>query len=57
MIQDLPKADIILLTLSSKQHEFEAGVTAGRQTYQHVMLAAAFGTKKIVVAVTKMDSD
>jgi elongation factor 1-alpha len=55
MITGTSQADAALLVVSAKKGEFEAGISAGGQTQEHIFLARTLGVEQIIAAVTKMD--
>jgi len=55
MIEGASQGDIAVLMLSARATEFEDGFDGG-QTKEHARLARAFGMKRILLAVNKMDA-
>ena len=49
------QADAGLLVVDASSGVFEAGMKAGGQTREHVLIAASLGLQSLVVAVNKMD--
>lgn len=50
------QADVAILVVSAKNHEFEVGVSHEGQTREHLILAYAMGVKQLIVVVNKMDA-
>jgi len=55
MIEGASQGDIAVLMLSARATEFEDGFDGG-QTKEHARLARAFGMKRVLMVVNKMDS-
>eukprot|EP00457_Paulinella_chromatophora_P001035 gb/GEZN01001037.1/.p1 GENE.gb/GEZN01001037.1/~~gb/GEZN01001037.1/.p1 ORF type:complete len:535 (-),score=92.25 gb/GEZN01001037.1/:370-1974(-) len=56
MIAGAALADVGVLVISAREGEFEAGFDRGGQTREHVLLAKTLGVQRLVVMVTKMDT-
>lgn len=57
MIAGAVGADCALLVVSAAEGEFEAGLRRDHgQMREHALLAFALGVKRLIVAVTKMDT-
>jgi len=55
MITGTSQADAGILIVSSAQGEFEAGISKGGQTREHILLAYTLGVRQLTVVVNKMD--
>jgi elongation factor 1-alpha len=55
MITGASQADAALLVVSAKKGEYEAGISVGGQTREHIFLARTLGVDQLVVAINKMD--
>ena len=49
------QADVALLVVSAVTGEFEAGISKGGQTREHMLLAYALGVKQLIVVINKME--
>jgi elongation factor 1-alpha len=56
MITGTSQADCAILVVSSKEGEFEGGISALGQTREHAFLSFTLGVQQIVVAINKMDT-
>jgi elongation factor 1-alpha len=56
MITGTSQADCAILVVSSKEGEFEGGISALGQTREHAFLAFTLGVQQLVVAINKMDT-
>ena len=56
MITGASQADCALLVVSAKTGEYEAGISPGGQTTEHVFLARTMGINQLIVAINKMDA-
>ncbi|CAF0839600.1 unnamed protein product [Adineta steineri] len=50
------QVDCALLIVSASSGEFEAGISRGGQTREHILLASIVGIKQLIVIVNKMDT-
>jgi len=55
MITGTSQADAAVLMISAASGEFEAGISKGGQTREHVLLAYTLGVRQLIVVVNKMD--
>jgi len=55
MITGTSQADAGVLIVSSAHGEFEAGISKGGQTREHILLAYTLGVRQLIVVVNKMD--
>jgi len=56
MITGTSQADAAILVVSSKEGEFEGGISALGQTREHAFLSFTLGVQQLVVAINKMDT-
>ena len=56
MISGGVQADVALLVISAAKGEFEASMSAGGITKEHLLVLKASGIEKLAVVVNKMDS-
>ncbi|CAF0839546.1 unnamed protein product [Adineta steineri] len=50
------QVDCALLIVSASSGEFEAGISRGGQTREHILLASTVGIKQLIIIVNKMDT-
>ena len=55
MVEGTAQADIAILLISAKKGEYESGMNG--QTKEHILLAYAFGIKRLIVVINKMDDE
>ncbi len=56
MITGTSQADCAILVVSTKEGEFEGGISASGQTREHAFLSFTLGVQQLVVALNKMDT-
>ncbi len=56
MITGSSQADAAILVVSSREGEFEGGISASGQTREHAFLSRTLGINQLVVAINKMDT-
>eukprot|EP01022_Parablepharisma_sp_SALTPOND_P016723 TRINITY_DN251_c0_g1_i3.p1 TRINITY_DN251_c0_g1~~TRINITY_DN251_c0_g1_i3.p1 ORF type:complete len:628 (-),score=83.28 TRINITY_DN251_c0_g1_i3:76-1959(-) len=55
MITGAAMADVGVLVVSAKRGDFEAGLSKGGRTVEHILLAKALGIQELIVLINKMD--
>jgi elongation factor 1-alpha len=56
MITGTSQADCAILVVSTREGEFEGGISASGQTREHAFLSFTLGVQQMVVALNKMDT-
>jgi len=56
MITGTSQADCAILVVSTKEGEFEGGISPIGQTREHAFLSFTLGVQQLVVALNKMDT-
>ena len=56
MITGTSQADVAVLLVAAAPGEYEAGISKGGQTREHILLAHTLGVKQMIVCVNKMDA-
>ena len=56
MITGTSQADCAILVVSTKEGEFEGGISVSGQTREHAFLSFTLGVQQLVVALNKMDT-
>ena len=56
MINGGQQANCAVLVVSSQKGEFEAGVSEGGLTKEHLLILAGSGIERLIIAVNKLDT-